>query len=383
LVRALHHFSRSRLSLNEVTGQIRAITEGAKELKMHRARRAAFLAAVSASTDRYQTENRKGAVLLAAGTSMGQVMFFVVLGLLVLLLPEVQPIDKKILLTYTIVLFQILVPLEVVLTTLPFLSRASISVKAVEDLGLSLESEVAQPLLPAQVESHWARIELIGITHTYFKENEEESFQLGPVDAVFEQGETIFLVGGNGSGKTTLAKLLVGLYMPEAGEIRFGGRAIQAATLEGYREHFSVVFSDFFLFEELLGLSSLAGELDKQAHRYLQQLKLDRKVKIVNGALSTLDLSQGQRKRLALLTAYLEDRPIYVFDEWAADQDPVFKEIFYMQLLPELKARGKTVFVISHDSQYFHVADRIFKLDYGKMELNAPLPFAGVGAASI
>jgi putative ATP-binding cassette transporter len=87
-----------------------------------------------------------------------------------------------------------------------------------------------------------------------------------------------------------------------------------------------------------------------------------------DGVLSTVDLSQGQRKRLALMTAYLEDRPIYLFDEWAADQDPVFKEVFYLALLPELKARGKTVIVISHDDHYFHVADRILKLDYGKIE---------------
>jgi putative ATP-binding cassette transporter len=85
------------------------------------------------------------------------------------------------------------------------------------------------------------------------------------------------------------------------------------------------------------------------------------------GAFSTLALSQGQRKRLALLTAYLEDRPIYLFDEWAADQDPQFKEIFYHHLLPELRARNKTVLVITHDDRYYDVADRLIKLDYGKL----------------
>jgi putative ATP-binding cassette transporter len=127
-----------------------------------------------------------------------------------------------------------------------------------------------------------------------------------------------------------------------------------------------VVFSDFYLFEELLGLKN--SYLDAQATKYLQQLQLDHKVKVENGQLSTTALSQGQRKRLALLTAYLEDRPIYLFDEWAADQDPVFKEIFYTKLLPELRSRGKTVLVISHDDRYFHLADRIIKLDYGKIE---------------
>ncbi|BDI14299.1 hypothetical protein ANSO36C_01010 [Nostoc cf. commune SO-36] len=141
---------------------------------------------------------------------------------------------------------------------------------------------------------------------------------------------------------------------------------ISEENREWYRQHFSVVFSDFYLFEELLGLKN--SDLDAQAKKYLKQLQLDHKVKVENGQLSTTSLSQGQRKRLALLTAYLEDRPIYLFDEWAADQDPVFKEIFYTQLLPELRSRGKTVLVISHDDHYFHLANRIIKLDYGQIE---------------
>ena len=132
------------------------------------------------------------------------------------------------------------------------------------------------------------------------------------------------------------------------------------------RQLFSVVFSDFYLFESLFGLDSL--HLDANARNYLVQLQLNHKVKVEDGTLSTVELSQGQRKRLALLTAYLEDRPIYLFDEWAADQDPLFKEIFYHQLLPELKAKGKALIVISHDDRYYHLADNIIKLDSGKLQ---------------
>src|SRR6185295_9332464 len=131
-------------------------------------------------------------------------------------------------------------------------------------------------------------------------------------------------------------------------------------------DHFSSVFSDFFLFERLLGLNKPV--IDADAKKLLEELRLANKVKVEEGKLSTLDLSQGQRKRLALLTAYLEDRPIYLFDEWAADQDPTFKEIFYLELLPKLRDSGKTVLVISHDDHYYRVADRIIKLDYGKVE---------------
>jgi putative ATP-binding cassette transporter len=175
-------------------------------------------------------------------------------------------------------------------------------------------------------------------------------------------------VGGNGSGKSSLAKLITGLYIPENGEIILDENLITENNREWYRQHFSVVFSDFYLFEELLGLEN--NNLDIQAQKYLEKLQLDHKVKIENGQLSTTALSQGQRKRLALLTAYLENRQIYLFDEWAADQDPLFKDIFYTQLLPELKTQGKTILVISHDDHYFHLADRIIKLNYGKIEFD-------------
>jgi putative ATP-binding cassette transporter len=208
----------------------------------------------------------------------------------------------------------------------------------------------------------------VDVTHTFRTDTEDSDFILGPINLTFYPQELVFIVGGNGSGKSTLAKLITGLYIPENGEIVLDKELISEQNREWYRQHFSVVFSDFYLFDTLLGLENF--NLDIQAQEYLKLLQLDHKVKIKNGKLSTTNLSQGQRKRLALLTAYLEDRPIYLFDEWAADQDPVFKEIFYTQLLQDLRDRGKTVLVISHDDRYFHLGDRIIKLDYGKVEYN-------------
>ncbi|HCF26093.1 MAG TPA: ABC transporter ATP-binding protein, partial [Cyanobacteria bacterium UBA11049] len=192
------------------------------------------------------------------------------------------------------------------------------------------------------------------------------SFVLGRLNLTFHPDELVFIVGGNGSGKSTLAKLIIGLYVPETGEIKLDGQLINKENREWYRQHFSVIFSDFYLFDRLLGIG--ISNLDLQAKEYLEQLHLDRKVKVENGSLSTTALSQGQRKRLALLTAYLEARPIYLFDEWASDQDPFFRDIFYKQILVNLKQQGKIVIVISHDDRYFHLADRIIKLDYGKVE---------------
>ncbi|MBC1195048.1 ATP-binding cassette domain-containing protein [Microcystis aeruginosa BLCCF158] len=195
---------------------------------------------------------------------------------------------------------------------------------------------------------------------------DEKGFLLGPISFSWQPGELIFLIGGNGSGKSTLAKLITGLYPPLSGAIYLNGKRITQDNVEWYRQHFSAIFSDFYLFDSFLGFDR--PNLDQEVENYLMQLQLAHKVTVKNGVLSTTELSQGQRKRLALLTAYLEDRPIYVFDEWGADQEPRFRELFYKQILLQLKERGKIVIVISHDERYFHLADHIIKLDYGAVE---------------
>jgi len=371
LQKAFLNFTRSRHRLDEVLGQIRSMVEGIKELKMHRERRLAFVGSIKESTVALLSENRSGQILLAATSSWGQVMFFLVVGLVVLVMPRFQPLETKVLSGYTIILFQLMVPLEVLLNAFPNLSRASVAVRKVEELGFILESE-ATPMVPVLAVSHWQSIELEGVSHTYRRDN-DESFLLGPINLRFREGELVFIVGGNGSGKTTFAKLLVGLYSPEAGNISVDGEIVTEESRERYRERFSVVFSDFFVFDKLLGLTE-AKSFATEAQRYIELLQLDRKVQIEGGHISTVEISQGQRKRLALLAAYLEDRPLYLFDEWAADQDPVFKNIFYTELLPNLQRRGKTIFVISHDDRYFHIADRVIKLDYGKVESDLTRP---------
>jgi putative ATP-binding cassette transporter len=363
--RALLHMRRARLRWNDVVGQIRSMVDGAKELKMHRRRRGAFLDTVEGNTRGLLADQRRGQIAYVLTSSWGQMLFYLLVGMIVFVMPRFEPLPNRTLIGYTVILFQMLSPIEVFLSALPALSRAAVAVDTVQNLGLSLGVEPSEPESEMPADPAWGRLDLSGVSHVYHRRG-GESFLLGPVDLSFQPGELVFLVGGNGSGKTTLAKLLVGLYAPESGEVRFAGRPVAGPERERYREHFSVIFSDFFLFESLLGLDGT--KLDEEARRYLQRLHLDHKVRVEAGVLSSVDLSQGERKRLALLTAYLEDRAIYLFDEWAADQDPVFKEIFYLELLPELKRRGKTVFVISHDDHYFHVADRVIKLDCGQVE---------------
>jgi putative ATP-binding cassette transporter len=365
IMKGAAYLNRAREQWDELYKDFSALTEGSKELKLHYRRRQTFLSQnLQSSATALRQHNVTANSIFTVAISWGQLL---IIGLLLYALPSFRSISIPTLTAYAITLLYMMSPLEVILNSLPGLSNANVALRKVEKLGISLDDQATETDrgAPREPEPHWESLELSGVKHTYYRERENSVFTLGPLDLTLNLGELIFLVGGNGSGKTTLAKLLAGLYIPESGEIRLNGQLITDDLREHYRQYFSVVFSDFFLFESLLGLDD--SELDSKARDYLSKLQLEHKVNLENGVLSTTDLSQGQRKRLALLTAYLENRPIYIFDEWAADQDPLFKEIFYYQLLPELKARNKTVVVISHDDRYYHVADRIVKLDFGEI----------------
>lgn len=380
VLRADVYLNRAREHMDVLFRHFRALTDGTKELKLHDTRRAAFISNLNSTASNFRKETVTGYSIYLGAASWGQTMGFVVVGLLVFALPAFYGTSMQVLTGYVIVILFILTPLQLVLNMVSGFTRANIAIAKLDQLGLTLQSFKEEPETPKEQNHFQGRLELIGVTHGYRRENEDSTFTLGPIDLSFHKGELVFLVGGNGSGKTTLAKLLVGLYAPEAGEIRVNGMSITDDNRNAYRQQFSVVFSDFYLFESLLGIEE---HVDQRAQSYLQLLQLADKVGVKDSVLTTTQLSQGQRKRLALLTAYLEDREFYVFDEWAADQDPLFKEIFYLQLLPELKARGKTILVISHDDRYYHVADRIIKLDYGQIafdEDHSALALAASGA---
>ncbi|KYF98012.1 ABC transporter ATP-binding protein [Sorangium cellulosum] len=367
--RATRHFRRAREATDELMKTFRALTRGVKELKLHARRREAFLAtSLDEEAGAVHASNLRGMVALTAANGWGQGMVFAIIGVTLFVLPLFQVASAETLVGYAIILLYLMTPMQVLIGSLPALSRAGIAVQKVEDLGAGLAVDAGEAEAPAPLPEKWKRLEFAGVTHAYRSEGKDDSFTLGPIHLTVRRGELI--VGGNGSGKTTLAKLITGLYTPEAGEIRLDGEAITDKNRQAYRQLFSVVFFDFHLFERLIGLDS--PELTRRARGYLSRLQLDHKVSVEGGALSTTSLSQGQRKRLALLTAYLEDRPIYLFDEWAADQDPVFKDVFYRQILAELRSSGKTIIVISHDEKYFGLADRVIKMDFGQLVGEAP-----------
>jgi putative ATP-binding cassette transporter len=348
-----------------------AMTKGAKELKLRLSWRKGFIQDVEKIADSVRRSIVIGLSFYAGGSSWGESVYFLLIGAVVFGMPlfTEQGIGVSVLTGTALVLVYMRSSMEAVIALLPIVERARISLNKIETLGVSLEghAEVEDLPAPCYIAPAVNRLELRGVMYTYQSEKEGEGgrdFVLGPIDLTLYSGEIMFLAGGNGSGKTTFAKVITGLYTPDTGEILLNDKSI-INDRDFYRQHFSAVFSDFFLFEKLY--SEQNTDSASKASKYLVELRLDHKVQIKDDAFSTVDLSQGQRKRLALLSILLEDRPVCLFDEWAADQDPLFRDIFYKQILPELKAKGKMVIVISHDERYYNIADRVVYLEDGKI----------------
>lgn len=383
--RAIQHWGYRRLLAareheDSIYEYFRNMTDGIKELKLHRLRREAFLTECVESSVQSCRQNLLSAKLLyAIAINWGNGLFYLVIGMILFVLPMWQAIPPEISRGYCWIILYMTMPLPQLLETIQILSKAGISVNKICFLEKNFSGKPADnvPHLNTICKKHTPFLELSQVQHYYPGDGGFFDFKLGPIDLTLYPGELVFLIGGNGSGKSTLALILVGLYLPESGEIFLNGEIITDSNRELYRQHFSAVFYDFFLFESLLGFEE-SDMVGTHIHDYLKRLELDQKVNIKEGKFSTINLSQGQRKRLALLVAYLEDRPFYLFDEWAADQDPVFKKIFYTEILPNLKARGKTVIVITHDDAYFGLADRCLKLQDGKLsEIMNPMPVNG------
>ena len=363
MARSQRHAASARDALFEVFGQYDAITGGTKELMLHAKLREAFLEKkLALALARHRQLGFAVDAYVGAAGALGNLLFFAAIALLVFFGRELATVPTAVLAAFVVTILYLMGPITRIVALAPQVGRGVVALRGLDQIGLSLAQSEA-PVSSSPVEP--GAIELRGVTHAYFNERENARFELGPIDLRVMPGEILFVVGGNGSGKSTLVKVLVGLYAPEAGSIAVAGVTIDDASREAYRQHFAAVFADFHLISDLGLLGAL--DIDERARAYLRALHLDHKVRIEDGVLSTVELSSGQRKRLALLVAYLEDRPVYVFDEWASDQDPAFKEVFYKQILPDLRARGKTVIAVTHDDRYFGVADQLIKLEDGRV----------------
>ena len=343
----------------------RAITDGAKELRLSRPRRRrvhGFL--LSGAVDRI-AQLRAGAMRrLWIVDAVIAALFFAVIAIL-LAARQRLGIGSEAVTGAVLVLLFAKGPIEQIVSALPQLGQAQTSFRRIAAISAGLDAAVPLPSGGEPAVPSWTEIELRGVRYSFAGRGADAPFALGPLDLRIGCGETVFIVGENGSGKTTLVKLLMGLYAPCEGTLLFDGKPVGADGMDDYRQMFCGVFSDYFLFEDLPpGAGEAQASLAADA---LERFAIAGKVRIGGGALTTAGLSGGERKRLALVHALLEDRPIMMFDEWAADQDPTFRRVFYTELLPELQRRGKTLIVISHDDRYFDTADRLVRLTQGKI----------------
>ncbi|WP_395664379.1 cyclic peptide export ABC transporter [Methylocella sp.] len=357
-IRALKVLDEAGLAQDELFKHFEGLFLGAKELKLNEARAQAFLdQSLRRSVEDVRRLRLRGLRTYVMAMSAALFLVYALVGALTFGTGAAAAGS-------TIVFLYLMIPLDSLLAALPNAQHARVAMERIE--RVLHEADAPEPSVAAAPDTGFHELRLEGVSHRYYRDAEDGVFTLGPIDLTLKPAEIVMLIGGNGSGKTTLAKVLTGLYAPDDGAILLDGERIVDADRGRLRALFSTVFSDFHLFPTLDGVAAGGeGDLDARANELIARLRLSHKVSVAGGRLSTRALSQGQRKRLALVAAYLEDRPFYLFDEWAADQDPEFREVFYRTLLPELRQRGKAVLAISHDDRYFPVADRCVKLENG------------------
>jgi cyclic peptide transporter len=298
-----------------------------------------------------------------------QVSMYVLIGAVVFVAPQFSEALGGLTLTKTTTALMFIVGACFGLVqAIPILLNANAAADRIEQLEIELQATAsALDAEAAGAPSRFDAIEMTGIQFRYVDRSSEATFKIGPIDFSLHPGDLVFITGGNGSGKSTFLRVLSGLYMPDSGQIRLNGQLIGDETRDKYRSLMSAIFFDYHLFHKLYGIPDAdPGEVD----RLLRQFRLDTKTSLTKGEFRTLDLSGGQRRRLALIVSLLEKRPILLLDEWTAEQDPEFRRKFYDELLPELMRAGATVVVITHDDRYLdelHLPARRIRMDEGRI----------------
>lgn len=365
------YYDKARSAQDDLYRHYRSITEGAKELRVNRLRRQRVHGEQLAATiDSIRDMKVKAFRIFMSANAADSVLFFAAIGLIVGWQGWFG-VDRTVVSGFILVLLYVRGPLGQVMGAYGAFVNAQISFKRIAQLSADFAnpephladattgSSPNEPPLPAV-----ASIELRGARYTFPTSEGVEPFSLGPIDLTVKGGDILMVVGENGSGKTTLIKLLLGLYQPQEGQLLLNGEPVTPESRDDYRQLFSAIHFDYHLFDDLV---VPGGVVPAAAQTYLEKLEIAHKVGVENGRFTTTDLSAGQRKRLALIQVYLEGRPIIVFDEWAAEQDPTFRRLFYTEMLPDLKDQGKTLIVISHDDRYFGYADRLVRLGKGRI----------------
>jgi putative pyoverdin transport system ATP-binding/permease protein len=384
---AIHFKNKKQLALEleQATGKendlfevMTQLLDGFKEVKLNSARNRDLYSHLHEITGEVAELKTRTGIRYADYYLTTQVMFLLLLAAMVFVLPEFSNgvVDPEQVTSITAAILFIIGPLGIVVGAVPVFRNATHAVHNMARLEEALDiaqdardRDTAEVVFPPDFHT----IDVRGAIFSHKDKDGTPLFTLGPLTCTITKGETLLVVGGNGSGKSTFFKLLTGLYYPDAGTILVDGVDIKTVGYQRYRELFSAIFSDYHLFDQLYGLSQID---DRHVQNLLRLMQLEHKTSWNDGRFQNQDLSTGQKKRLALIVSLLEEKPIYVFDEWAADQDPVFRKFFYDTLLPDLKAKGKTIIAASHDDRYFSVGDRVLKMEMGQF-----VPFAQLESA--
>jgi putative ATP-binding cassette transporter len=369
---------RSTLEMdNEVYGAIDDLLDGFKEAKLSRRKTKSILLRAEKISESAANIRSNTQILLAKNFIFSQTAFYLLLGTMVFIVSMISSdYSDEVQKSTTAVLF-IIGPISGLIGSISIFENASAAAEAIMDLENKLNtlagrnsprSENVKDKSPPCVDQSFPAFETIELKDAVFSfqpdDKTETPFQVGPINLKVTRGKTIFITGGNGSGKSTLLRVLTGLYPLTEGQLLIDNQNVSRANLQDYRELFSAVFGDFHLSRYLDGVDDIAlPEIDF----WMKTLEIQDKVRFENRAFSTTELSTGQRKRLALVATVLEQRPIIVLDEWAADQDPIFRRKFYREILPMLRERGWTIIAVTHDSRFFDSADVQMHMEDGKM----------------
>ncbi|WP_146378782.1 multidrug ABC transporter permease/ATP-binding protein [Cronobacter turicensis] len=356
--RVYKHLATLREVEDSLYEDFQTVLEGRKELSLNRERAEYLFDKIyKPDAQRYRDHIIRADTFHLSAVNWSNIMMLGVIGLVFWMANGLGWADTTVAATYSLSLLFLRTPLLSAMGALPTLLSAQVAFNKLKQFQLApYEPEFERPAR----NNGWQQLELHDVTFTYH----DGSFSVGPINLTIHRGELLFLIGGNGSGKSTLAMLLTGLYEPASGEILIDGKPITANDMNAYRQHFSAVFTDVWLFDKLLGPGGEEAD-PALVESWLERLKMVNKLTLENGKILNLKLSKGQKKRVALLLALAEGRDIILLDEWAADQDPHFRREFYQVLLPLMKEMGKTVFAISHDDHYFIHADRLLEMRQG------------------
>lgn len=350
-------------------GLFRYFLEGFKELKVDRAKSLDLYEnhvrteAETARRARTQAEDR-----LAGNNVFIQSFYYCLVAATIFILPKVTGLDSLTIVKIAAVILFSYGSMTRIVLAIPLILKAEDAIAKLDRLEAELDRarEDIEPFADrfGRVRPTEMAISLKDAVFHYPGRENGSGFTLGPLSLEIPPGEIVFIIGGNGSGKTTLLKILAGLYSPESGRLEMAGREIDRTCLADYRNLFSVIFPDYYLFDRFYGRAKVAAE---EVEALLDRMGLSDRVGWRKGRFDNLTLSAGQAKRLALVISRIEDRPILVIDEVAADLDPGFRKFFYEEYLQELKAAGRTIIAVSHDEQYFSTADRLVKLVNGRI----------------